>query len=64
MFSLDGDWDDSVTPATNHSGQNTGGFNERRGRGRGGRGGYNSRPRQGDGQKYGESRKCMLIFSN
>ncbi|XP_050519774.1 protein lingerer isoform X2 [Daktulosphaira vitifoliae] len=53
----EGDWDESVTPATTHSGQNVGGFSERRGRGRGGRGGYNSRSRHNDGQKYGESRK-------
>ncbi|XP_050427101.1 protein lingerer isoform X3 [Adelges cooleyi] len=46
-----------VTPATTSTAQNNGGFSERRGRGRGGRGGYNARPRPGDGQKFGEARK-------
>lgn len=42
--------------------QNNGGFNERRGRGRGGRGGFSNRPRPAEGQRYGESRKCWCNF--
>ncbi|XP_025406617.1 protein lingerer isoform X3 [Sipha flava] len=53
----DVEWDETITPVVNNTTQNNGGFSERRGRGRGGRGGYSNRPRPSEGQRFGESRK-------
>lgn len=56
---LESEWDETVTPVANNTTLNNSGFNERRGRGRGGRGGYSNRPRPTEGQRFGsEPRKC------
>lgn len=56
---LDGEWDETLAPVVNNTIQtNNANFSERRGRGRGGRGGYSNRPRPVEGQRFGESRKC------
>jgi len=58
-FLLDAEWDETITQAASTTAPNNGGFSERRGRGRGGRGGFTNRPRPTEGgQRFGESRKC------
>jgi len=63
FIQLDAEWDETITQAAIITSQNNSGFSERRGRGRGGRGGFTNRPRPTEGgQRFGESRKCWCNF--
>lgn len=59
---LEADWGDEITPPVviNTIQSNNPNFSERRGRGRGGRGGYSSNrpPRPAESQRFAEPRKC------